>query len=167
MPEPFGLTIVGIRGMRGRFEKMGSDAELLRIQLESAEVLAKKVEAEARTLAPRSKTAPEEGRVRFADSLTGHAAPTGVGFEVTLMTSQGDLRGWLRKGTPAHDIKAVNASALHFEVQGNEVFARSVHHPGTAANPWEQRLKDMVFPLAREEGGRIGSRLVKGLAGHP
>ena len=165
MADAFGLDIVGLRNMRGRFEKMGSDGELLRIQLESAESLSQKVAYEASVLAPRSKTPREDGSVPFADSFTGHAAPTGKGFEVTLETSQGDLRTWLREGTKPHDIVAVNASALHFEVKGNEVFARSVHHPGTRPNDWESRLKDMVFPLAREEGGKIGSRLVKGLAG--
>jgi hypothetical protein len=165
MSEPFGLDIVGLRNMRGRFEKMGSDGELLRIQMESAESLSQKIAYEASVLAPRSATAPEEGRTRFADSFTGHAEATGTGFKVSLETSQGDLRTWLREGTKPHDIVAVNASALHFEVKGNEVFARSVHHPGTKASDWEDRLKAMVFPLAREEGGKIGSRLVKGLAG--
>jgi hypothetical protein len=151
--------------MQGRFEKMASEPELTMIQMESAEILAKKVEAEARTLAPRSKTPPTEGRERFADSLTGHAAPTGKGFEVTLGTNQGQLREWLLKGTAPHDIQAVNASALHFEMHGSEVFARSVHHPGTKASDWETRLKEMVFPIAREEAGKIGARLTKGLAG--
>ena len=165
MSEPFGLTIVGLRGARGRFEKQGSEPELTMIQMESAESLSQKIAYEASVLAPRSKTPRTDESTPFADSFTGHAAATGKGFEVTLETSQGDLRTWLREGTKPHDIVAVNASALHFEVKGNEVFARSVHHPGTKPSDWEDRLKAMVFPLAREEGGRIGSRLVKGLAG--
>jgi phage gpG-like protein len=33
--------------------------------------------------------------------------------------------------TAAHDIVAVNAKALAFSMGGNQVFARSVHHPGS------------------------------------
>lgn len=151
--------------MRGRFERMSSEFELTMIQMESAEILAKKIEEEARRLAPRSPLPPADGSPRFADTLVGHAAPTGSGFAVTLSTSMGQLREWLLHGTAPHEIRAVNASALHFTVQGNEVFATVVQHPGTKPSDWESKLKAMVYPLAREEGGRIGARMVRGLAG--
>lgn len=40
---------------------------------------------------------------------------------------------YLENGTQPHDITPKNASVLHFVVNGNDVFARKVHHPGTKA----------------------------------
>jgi len=33
--------------------------------------------------------------------------------------------------TPAHEIRATKAKALHFMMGGKDVFAKSVHHPGS------------------------------------
>ena len=149
--------------MSGRFAKMSNELELTRIQLEEAEILAKKIEVEARALAPRSKETPPDGQQHFADTLKGKAIPTGLGFEVSLTTSMGQLRDWLRKGTADHG--PVTAQALVFQVNGDTVFA--THVKGIKPNDWEERLKVMVWPEARQAGGKIGSRLVKGLSGRP
>lgn len=38
-------------------------------------------------------------------------------------------------GTNAHEIRAVNADALHFKRNGEDVFYKKVNHPGTKPNP--------------------------------
>lgn len=43
------------------------------------------------------------------------------------------------EGTRPHIIRARNARALVFYMNGNLVFAQSVRHPGTRANPYLQR----------------------------
>lgn len=40
------------------------------------------------------------------------------------------------EGTKAHEIKPKNASVLAFKIGGRTVYAKSVKHPGTAANPY-------------------------------
>jgi len=43
---------------------------------------------------------------------------------------------FLENGTRAHAIVARRAKALHFFVNGQEFFRRSVQHPGTSARPF-------------------------------
>lgn len=43
---------------------------------------------------------------------------------------------FLEEGTRPHIIRPVRAKALRFEVDGEVVFARLVHHPGTSPSPW-------------------------------
>lgn len=38
-------------------------------------------------------------------------------------------------GTAAHEIRAVNAKALHFKQNGKDVFYKKVYHKGTKPNP--------------------------------
>lgn len=38
-------------------------------------------------------------------------------------------------GTQPHTIEARTAQALHFKINGQDVFAKSVNHPGTKPNP--------------------------------
>jgi len=45
-------------------------------------------------------------------------------------------------GSKAHVIEAFSARALHFYVDGNEVFCKRVKHPGAAANPFIDRAID-------------------------
>lgn len=41
----------------------------------------------------------------------------------------------LENGTKPHLILPVDASVLHFEINGEDIFARIVHHPGFKARP--------------------------------
>lgn len=55
---------------------------------------------------------------------------------------------WIIHGTRPHRIVPVRARALHFTVNGEEVFARWVSHPGTKPNPFHQRaLRDLAGKL--------------------
>lgn len=49
---------------------------------------------------------------------------------------------YLFEDTAPHEIEAFDAMALHFGVGGDEVFARSVEHPGTIAN---QTMIDTIY----------------------
>lgn len=54
---------------------------------------------------------------------------------VDIFTTEGDLLNWIDKGTPAHIIEPVNTNVLRFEINGREIFAKRVNHPGTRRNP--------------------------------
>lgn len=47
-----------------------------------------------------------------------------------------DYAAPVHQGARAHRITARHAKALRFMQNGNEVFRRSVWHPGTRARPW-------------------------------
>lgn len=51
------------------------------------------------------------------------------------------------EGTRAHRIVARNAKALVFQMNGRTVYARSVWHPGTRANPYLER--SMALAIGR------------------
>ena len=63
--------------------------------------------------------------------------------------SKGDVLGYLVKGTDAHPIDAVNAQALHFIVDGADVFTKNVDHPGTEANDF---LTEAIRGVAQDGG---------------
>lgn len=52
--------------------------------------------------------------------------------------------GYVRWGTRPHLIRARRAKALRFEIQGKEIFAKQVHHPGTKPNYFMERAVDRV-----------------------
>lgn len=56
--------------------------------------------------------------------------------------------------TPPHEIRPVHAKALHFFVDGDEVFCKVVHHPGTAGwyqeNPYVDRAIERVYERLEE-----------------
>ena len=62
-------------------------------------------------------------------------------------TPAGDYYGfWVREGTEPHDIYPVNKTALRFEIGGNIIFAKHVHHPGSRANPYHRRVFRRLLP---------------------
>jgi hypothetical protein len=73
-------------------------------------------------------------------SLRGYlersAAPRGGGQAVGVMTAGARYASYVEAGTGPHVIEAKNRTALHFEMGGEEVFARRVHHPGSRAFPF-------------------------------
>lgn len=62
---------------------------------------------------------------------------------------RGDLLSYVHDGTVAHGIDPVNASVLHFFVDGDEVFTKHVDHPGTTANPF---VLDAVRTVVQDSG---------------
>ncbi|MBQ3942818.1 MAG: hypothetical protein II669_00695 [Elusimicrobia bacterium] len=51
------------------------------------------------------------------------------------VTANANYSADIEYGTNAHEIKPVNAKALHFKQNGKEVFYKKVNHPGTKPNP--------------------------------
>jgi len=52
-------------------------------------------------------------------------------------------------GCPPHIIEAKNAKSLHFKMNGEDVFVKSVHHPGTRPtfwirNPIQSKLPEII-----------------------
>jgi hypothetical protein len=81
----------------------------------------------------------------------------GAGFNVSIPQPLG---GWIMDGTPAHII-AAHGRALRFEIGGNTIFARSVNHPGTKANPFHERALTRWRPEAQSKLHFIASLYVK------
>jgi hypothetical protein len=57
---------------------------------------------------------------------------------------------YIEFGTAPHEIRAVNAKALHWKSGGQDVFAQVVHHPGTEPNPFirtaiNTKLRDIIY----------------------
>lgn len=75
-------------------------------------------------------------------------------------TASGAFYGrFVREGTRAHTIRPVRAKALRFIMGGQEVFAVSVKHPGTKANPYHirtlRKVKPQMEAIASEMGGDV------------
>lgn len=51
------------------------------------------------------------------------------------VTANADYSACIEYGTQAHEIRPVTAKALHFQVNGEDVFAKKVMHPQTQPNP--------------------------------
>lgn len=73
--------------------------------------------------------------------------------------SQAPYAGYVEFGTKPHEIRPRNAKALRFQIGGQTVYARVVHHPGTrpahyvarAFQNWLGRLG----PMAAETGAQL------------
>lgn len=169
------VDIQGLRDLRGRFAKM-LDEELLAIQLEEAEAMAKVIQDNYRHHAPRSQKTSSDDGIHFFETIVGRAVATETGFSVEVSTSKPDLRRWLAEGTgeygPRHQrIVPVTPGVMALGPirswspagQGGPLFFRSV--AGMEANPWERDALAETLPLARELGNRIGRRVTMRLAG--
>jgi hypothetical protein len=93
-------------------------------------------------------------------------APWRSGFLAMSISKQVDHEGatieptakyaaFVEKGTGPHFIEPVSGSCLAFEAgEGNLVFTRLVHHPGTRANPFVERAaaetRDSAFKIFDE-----------------
>lgn len=92
-----------------------------------------------------------EGRTRRVAGIAAAEAPGSMGGDVDweIRTGPTGLSGvvwcdhpavhFVLRGTRPHLIRPRRARALHFYVDGTEVFTRLVRHPGTRANPFLQR----------------------------
>lgn len=124
---------------------------------------------------------PAKGTGPLADDtpkLTGKLARstffqiTGSGIRqiITILqparTPDGDFYGeFVREGTKAHVIKPKNKKALHFVMAGADVFAMSVNHPGTTANPYHKRTMARMKPRAQDIIHKIGEKITAYISG--
>lgn len=65
-----------------------------------------------------------------------------------------DYWKYIEYGTPPHIIRPVNAKALKFSINGDDVFAKEVHHPGTRPQPF-------IRPMLRNKLGGLIKRAIE------
>jgi hypothetical protein len=70
-----------------------------------------------------------------ASGKTRGSVKTGV-EGLSGFVQSGGATAFLENGTRPHEIVARRAKALHFRINGADVFARKVNHPGTAPRPF-------------------------------
>ena len=93
--------------------------------------VAEKGAADARDNAPT-----ETGALR--DSI--HVEP--VGDLEFIITTDNPVAAWMEYGTRPHVIRPVRARVLHFVIDGQEIWAMEVNHPGTAPRPFMKPAAD-------------------------
>lgn len=128
----------------------------------------KEIEAELQSLPGRvdsavysaTKEATELVKSRYKEEInkkTGETERTigsiiarGVFSASGYVGSDSPVATYLEYGTRAHEITARAGGALRFVVDGREVFARRVHHPGTPAYRPLLRATDSAEPFVNE-----------------
>jgi hypothetical protein len=82
-------------------------------------------------------------------------------------TEDGDFYGlYVREGTAPHEIRPNKAKALRWTgPEGQVVFSRLVHHPGTRANPYHVRTVQALMPQVQLIVNQIGAKVTAYLSG--
>ena len=96
------------------------------------------IQQDAKNLAPENTGAYKESIELGETQVNNGIITTSVYTDATVYTLSGtayNLGRLLEDGTRPHEIRATNAQALHFTIMGNDVFVKSVLHPGTIAQP--------------------------------
>lgn len=87
---------------------------------------------------------PGSGRLR--DSISIQRVRGGGGIQVRFVSSA-PYAAYVENGTVPHRIEPRQALALHWQSNGQDVFARYVNHPGTKANPFVKRAIEATKPV--------------------
>lgn len=62
-------------------------------------------------------------------------------------------------GTQPHSIEARTAEALHFVINGQEIFAKKVNHPGTKPNPvMRNAARTIIRDVLKETSDKLFKR---------
>lgn len=96
------------------------------------------IQQDAKNLAPENTGAYKESIELGETQVNNGVISTSVYTDATVTTLSGtsyNLGRLLEEGTRPHEIRATNAQALHFTIMGNDVFVKSVFHPGIVAQP--------------------------------
>lgn len=94
------------------------------------------------------------------DSLTGTVQV--VGGQVVIGFAAPDYARFVIEGTAAHEIYPSSRQALAFLAGGQVVVTRHVEHPGTQANPFEERAYERALPAIRGVLTQAGRNLFVG-----
>lgn len=89
--------------------------------------------------APRKRTGHGAAAVIFELDKKNLTSRTGV-------TQNGRYMLDLELGTKPYTIVARNKKALHFKINGKDVFVRKVNHPGLAPRPWFISTLKKILP---------------------
>jgi hypothetical protein len=167
------VDIVGLRDLKGRFRSM-LDGELVAIQLEEAERMARSIQEVFRTHAPRGAKVSKDRPGRFFESIHGQAEASGVGFTIQVETTDPDLAKWLREGTGIYGPRGARIFPIQAKAMGpvrswapgagsGPYFFASI--AGMPAQRWEEAAFAEAAPLSAALGGRIGRRVTQHLTG--
>ena len=111
-------------------------------QQETANVIC----TDVKTLAPK-KTGRYAESIKVSETeFDGKKINTMIYTDAKVISSQGkeyNLGYLLETGTSPHIIEPVFAKVLHFQINGEDIFTKRVHHPGTVAQPHFELAKNM------------------------
>lgn len=103
--------------------------------------------AEIKRRAPVSAT-ENGGRLRDSIQMSRRSSLGGVEAR---FTSSAPYARFVEEGTGPHRIEPRQALALHWSSKGQDMFARSVNHPGTKANPFVQAAITALMPMMTQK----------------
>ncbi len=110
------ITINGLDELAGRFQAINKEA----VQQALLESVNQRIIAVAKAIAPK-RTGALQASIR--------AEPADDGLSVNIIADK-PYSKYLEFGTKPHLIEATNAKALHFAINGKDVFAKLVMNPG-------------------------------------
>lgn len=131
------------------------DRAMLRATIDAADDLHDAIRARI----PRSEGS--EAGPHAQDSWRRRIVPYSNGALVILFTEDA-IAYYYWSGTKAHPIVARFAKALHFFVNGQELFRKRVNHPGTRPHPYVEEAGRAVLPIARQRYEDAVSRALSG-----
>lgn len=146
------------RDLAGRFTR--ATAELLEGRREMMRGLARRFVEYAEEEAPGGKGHTVANQIGYETFVNGDA----LGFKTKLgPIAKWHVSGTGRYGPRGQDIVPVSARALHFFVNGKEVFAKRVR--GIRPNKFMGRAYRRWLPGARPELAKLGKKYARTIAG--
>ena len=113
----------------GNIEK-DIESVIIKAQRETAESICQ----DAKDLAPKNTGEYAESIHVTETEKNGSTISTSIVTDATVTAKSNgneyNLGKLLEEGTDPHEIRPVEASVLHFTIDGEDVFAKLVHHPG-------------------------------------
>lgn len=113
----------------------------VKIEVLAEQILPKLCQRLVERLAEAAYTRAVEEAPRRTGKLAQSITKTVRGYEA-IVEATAPYAVYVERGTRPHVIRPVRAKALRFEVDGETVYAKIVHHPGTLANPFMARAAD-------------------------
>lgn len=149
---PVGLdtTLASLEGLGARVDPLALAARAV-LATEVANILG----VALRTEAPRRSG-------RLANSLVAQVSP-GPGSTTVSFSSGVSYLGFVLHGTAPHEIVA-HARALAFEIAGQQVFAKRVHHPGTKPNDFPARAWADAAPAVAQAVDQATAEMLLGFS---
>lgn len=155
------FDLVGWRdNTRGKFAKYSE--ELAQRQEDVANDVMAKLKESAEQLSPVGVSEKEQDEVTFATGWKTEVTRTDTGAEATLMNVAPYWR-FVIEPTKPHAIEPKEASVLHFMVDGEDVFATHVWHPGTKGNDIPGKLREQMGKFANDSLATVARKVITDL----
>lgn len=111
------------------------ESAIIKAQRETAESICQ----DAKNLAPKDTGRYAESIHVTDTQVLGNNVLTSIVTDATVTAKSNgneyNLGKLLEEGTNPHEIRPVEANVLHFQIDGEDIFAKLVHHPGFAPLP--------------------------------